>query len=107
MHIVTRAGCQNIAESQSSPVDAIGQGEYRTLHPQALQTDRLLLRPFLADDVDGLARVLSDNDAAQFIGGTKSRDEARESATRMGDAFAQRGWGTLAVIPLEMGTCIG
>jgi RimJ/RimL family protein N-acetyltransferase len=104
---VIRAGCQNIAESSSSPVDANSTGEYRTAHPRALQTDRLLLRPFVADDGDGLARVLSDNDAAQFIGGPKSRDEARDSATRMGDSFAQRGWGTLAVVPLEIGTCIG
>ncbi|MEJ0037202.1 MAG: GNAT family N-acetyltransferase [Gammaproteobacteria bacterium] len=93
--------------SQTSAVEVIGQVEYRALHPQELQTDRLLLRPFSAEDAGGLACVLSDSEAAQFIGGPKSLDEARDSAIRMRDAFAQRGWGTLAVTLLDAGTCIG
>jgi RimJ/RimL family protein N-acetyltransferase len=93
--------------SQTSAVEVIGQVEYRALHPLQLQTDRLLLRPFSVDDASGLARVLSDSEAAQFIGGPKSHDEARDSAIRMRDAFAQRGWGTLAVIWPDDGTCIG
>jgi len=92
---------------QTSAVEVIGQVEYRALHPQELQTNRLMLRPFSVEDAEGLARVLSDVEAAQFIGGAKSYDEARDSAIRMRDAFTQRGWGTLAVILAEVGTCIG
>jgi ribosomal-protein-alanine N-acetyltransferase len=92
---------------QTSAVEVIGQVEYRALHPHELQTDRLLLRPFSAEDAAGLASVLSDSEAAQFIGGPKSHEEARESAIRMRDAFAQRGWGTLAVVEAAAGTCIG
>jgi RimJ/RimL family protein N-acetyltransferase len=83
-------------------------GERSTVeHPRELRTARLLLRPFAVEDGVGLARVLSDNEAAQFIGGAKSEEEARKSAIRMRDAFVHRGWGTLAVIPIEGGTCIG
>lgn len=92
---------------QASPIEVIGQVEYRAVHPCELQTDRLLLRAFSADDATGLARVLSDGEAAQFIGGPKSYEEARESAIRMRDAFNQRGWGTLAVILPNAGMCIG
>jgi [ribosomal protein S5]-alanine N-acetyltransferase len=92
---------------QTSAVEVLGQVEYRALHPHDLQTDRLLLRSFSEEDTSGLARVLADSEAAQFIGGPKTYDEARESAIRMRDAFAQRGWGTLAVILPEAGTCIG
>jgi RimJ/RimL family protein N-acetyltransferase len=90
-----------------SPIDVIGRGDCRALHPPFLQTARLLLRPFIAEDSDGLSRVLSDDEAAQFIGGTKSAEEARDSAIRMQQSFAHRGWGTLAVVPNDLGTCIG
>ena len=92
---------------QTSAVEVIGQVEYRALHPQELQTNRLLLRPFSESDAEGLAHVLSDGETARFIGGPKPRDEARESATRMRDSFAHRGWGTLAVVLPGTGTCIG
>jgi RimJ/RimL family protein N-acetyltransferase len=92
---------------QTPAIEVIGQVEYRALHPQELQTNRLLLRPFSENDAEGLARVLCDSETAQFIGGPKTREEARESATRMRDAFAQRGWGTLAVVLQDTGACIG
>jgi ribosomal-protein-alanine N-acetyltransferase len=90
-----------------SPVDVIGQVEYRSLHPQSLRTERLLLRMFAEEDSEGLMRLLSDAETAKFIGGTKSHDQARDSAIRMRDAFAQRGWGTLAVVVEDTGDCIG
>ncbi len=92
---------------QVSAIEAVSQVECRAVHPHEIQTDRLVLRAFSADDATGLARVLSDKEAAQFIGGPKSYEEARESAIRMRDAFSQRGWGTLAVILPSAGTCIG
>jgi ribosomal-protein-alanine N-acetyltransferase len=92
---------------QTSAVEVIGQVEHRAVHPRELQTNRLLLRPFSENDADGLARVLSDNEVAKFIGGPKTSHEARESAIRMRDAFAQRGWGTLAVVLPDTSTCIG
>ncbi len=40
---------------QESAVEAISQVEYRALHPQELQTNRLLLRPFSVEDADGIS----------------------------------------------------
>ena len=37
------------------------------MHIQALETDRLLLRPFTADDADAVFSILSDGEANTFL----------------------------------------
>jgi RimJ/RimL family protein N-acetyltransferase len=70
-------------------------------------TPRLELRPFRESDVDGIAELLADREATRFIGSVKSRYAAAESVTVMREAFAARGWGTLAVVPRDKGSCVG
>lgn len=42
----------------------------------ALETDRLLLRPPLAGDLDGWAELMGDPEASRFIGGPMARSPA-------------------------------
>jgi len=70
-------------------------------------TPRLELRPFKVSDVDGIAELLADGEATKFIGNVKPRQAAAESVFVMRDAFASRGWGTLAVIPRDSQCCVG
>jgi RimJ/RimL family protein N-acetyltransferase len=75
--------------------------------PVPINTARLELRPFRESDIEGIAQLLADYEATRFIGGLKSRDVAVESVHTMRDAFAARGWGTLAVVPRGTSDCIG
>jgi len=70
-------------------------------------TPRLELRPFRDSDVDGIAELLADREATRFIGGVKSRQAAAASVSVMREAFAARGWGTLAVVPRDKQSCVG
>ena len=81
----------------------------RTKHqiPVPIVTARLELRPFRETDIEGIARLLADRVATQFIGNVKSRETAAESVRVMRDAFLARGWGTLAVVPHGKNECVG
>jgi RimJ/RimL family protein N-acetyltransferase len=70
-------------------------------------TPLLELRPFDDSDIDGIAQLLAEREATRFIGGVKSREAAADSVRSMRDAFAQRGWGTLAVVPRGESHCVG
>src|SRR5215472_6000931 len=70
-------------------------------------TSRLELRPFNESDVEGIAALLADREATRFIGSVRSREAAADSVRSMRDAFAVRGWGTLAVIPRGEEGCVG
>src|SRR5215472_12128854 len=70
-------------------------------------TTRLLLRPFREDDISSFAELMSDRDATKYIGGVKSYDAAADAVRYMRDAFASRGWGTLAVEVSSTQMCIG
>jgi RimJ/RimL family protein N-acetyltransferase len=70
-------------------------------------TPRLELRPFRESDIDGIAELLADPEATRFIGNVRSREAAADSVRTMRDAFAARGWGTLAVSPRGQSECVG
>ena len=72
-----------------------------------IMTSRLELRPFSESDTDGIASLLADSETTRFIGNTKSREAAAESVRAMRDAYATRGWGTLAVVPRGTQECVG
>jgi RimJ/RimL family protein N-acetyltransferase len=72
-----------------------------------IRTQRLLLRPFEAADVEGMTAMLADPDTTRWIGGVKSAAEAAASVMRMQESFKGRGWGTLAVIPAGTSRCVG
>jgi|HubBroStandDraft_1064217.scaffolds.fasta_scaffold01651_10 RimJ/RimL family protein N-acetyltransferase len=70
-------------------------------------TERLELRPFREEDIQRFAGFMADSETTKFIGGPKSLAAAAESVRYMRDAFAGRGWGTLAVIQRDDNACIG
>jgi RimJ/RimL family protein N-acetyltransferase len=80
-------------------------GEARVSVP--IRTQRLLLRPFEATDVEGITEMLADPEATRWIGGVKSAAEAAASVMRMKESFKGRGWGTLAVLPHDTPKCVG
>ena len=72
-----------------------------------LVTARLELRRFEETDIDGITQLLTDHEATRFIGDVRTPQAAAESVRVMRDAYASRGWGTLAVILRENGNCVG
>ena len=80
-------------------------GEARVSVP--IRTQRLLLRPFEAADVEGITAMLADPEVTRWIGGVKSAAEAAASVLRMKESFRGRGWGTLAVVPHDTSQCVG
>jgi ribosomal-protein-alanine N-acetyltransferase len=70
-------------------------------------TDRLELRPFREVDIEDFSGLMADQEATKFIGGPKSLEAAADAVRYMRDAFAARGWGTLAVVQRTDNACIG
>jgi RimJ/RimL family protein N-acetyltransferase len=89
----------------ASSVDAIRGASPRI--PAPCLTSRLELRPFCEDDIERIATLLADREVTLFIGGTKPFAAAADSVLYMRDAFAGRGWGTLAVVQRSNNACIG
>lgn len=64
------------------------------------QTDRLILRPFAAVDLEDLAAILSLPEVMQFslTGDPKTREETRRLIANILESYDLRGWGLWAVI---------
>lgn len=91
---------------ERSELDRIEKASNRQL-PVPITTPRLELRPFVDSDAEGIVSVLTNPQATRFIGGPLSAQDAAKSFTRMAEAFRERGWGTLAVVPTGRACCIG
>lgn len=65
-----------------------------------IETERLLLRMFRADDLDNLAGLLSDPDVMRFVedGNPKSRDEADKALKSMLKHWERHRFGRWAVV---------
>ena len=75
--------------------------------PVRLDTDRLVLRPFLLSDFDAFAAIAADPETTRFIGGVRDRVEAwRWMAATMGHWWL-RGFGVWAVEERQSGQLIG
>ena len=92
---------------RDSAVQLLLEGGPKRQIPVPILTSRLELRPFSETDTDGIAHLLADSETTRFIGNVKSREAAAESVRAMRDAYATRGWGTLAVIPRGTQECVG
>jgi RimJ/RimL family protein N-acetyltransferase len=92
-------------EHLTSAVDALCGATARIPVPCA--TDRLDLRPFREGDIERFSELMADQEATKYIGGAKSLAAAADSVRYMRDAFADRGWGTLAVVQRRDAACIG
>ena len=74
-----------------------------------LTTERLALRHFTSADLDWLAELYSDGEVTQYLGGVKSRSEAREFLdTRILQYYDQHpGLGMWMTVERATGMCVG
>ncbi len=74
---------------------------------QILETSRLRLRGFSADDVDSLARVLSDSETMRYYPAPFDRTGVEEWITRNQRRYSQDGHGLWAMVLKSSGELIG
>lgn len=72
-----------------------------------LETDRLLLRPTKAEDLDGWAELMADPDTARFIGGVQPRAACWRGMMTMAGSWACHGFAMFSVIEKDSGRWIG
>jgi len=72
-----------------------------------IETERLILRPFRAGDLDAHATVLADPEAARYIGGQQTREQAWRGMMLSPGMWALIGYGFWAVERKEDGRWIG
>jgi RimJ/RimL family protein N-acetyltransferase len=72
-----------------------------------LETQRLILRPPLEEDLDGLAALMADEEAACFVGGRQPRSGAWRQLAAFAGSWALRGYGMFSVIEKASGRWIG
>lgn len=91
----------------SSAVELLGETSTRRYLRVPIVTARLELRPFRETDVREITELLGDSEVTRYMGHVKSPVEAAEAVHVMAEAFATRGWGTLAVVPRGKTECVG
>jgi len=74
-----------------------------------LETERLCLRPVVADDLDPIAALYGDPEVMRFIGlqGALDREQARERLDFMIDHWQRHGFGMWAVLRKPDGAFLG
>ena len=72
-----------------------------------LETERLILRPPVAEDLDGWAELMGDEQAARFIGGVQSRAGSWRGLAAMAGSWALHGFGMFSVVEKSSGRWIG
>ena len=72
-----------------------------------IETPRLILRPPLAEDLDGFAAMAADEESARFIGGVQPRANAWRGMMTIAGCFALQGFGLFSVVEKESGRWIG
>ncbi len=72
-----------------------------------VETERLYLRPPAIADLDGFASLMGDPEAAEFIGGVKTRSEAWRGLVTFCGHWVLCGFGMFSVIEKATGRWIG
>ena len=72
-----------------------------------IETDRLILRPFRAGDLDAHAAVLGDAEASRYVGGQLTREQAWRGMMLPAGMWALVGYGIWAVERKQDGRWIG
>ena len=72
-----------------------------------IETERLILRPPLAEDLDGWAELMGDPEASRFIGGPVARASSWRGLACMAGFWALHGFGMFSMIERESGRWIG
>lgn len=77
--------------------------------PTVLETPRLLLRPFRADDLDPYAALCADPEVMRYVGdrGVLSREDAWRQMAMLAGHWQLRGFGMWAVEERETGAFVG
>jgi RimJ/RimL family protein N-acetyltransferase len=72
-----------------------------------LETNRLVLRPPEAQDLDGFAELVACEESARFIGGAQPRSVAWRNLCVMAGSWATQGFAMFSVIEKESGRWVG
>lgn len=72
-----------------------------------IETERLILRPPEAQDLDGWAELMGDEEAARFIGGVQPRGGAWRGLATMTGSWALHGFGMFSVVEKASGRWVG
>ena len=72
-----------------------------------LETERLILRPTQAEDLDGWAELMGDPETARFIGGVQPRSACWRGMMTMAGAWACNGFAMFSVVEKASGRWIG
>jgi RimJ/RimL family protein N-acetyltransferase len=72
-----------------------------------LETDRLILRPPLAEDFEPWAAFMADEEAARHIGGVQPREAVWRTLATFAGAWALHGFGMFSVIEKASGCWVG
>ena len=72
-----------------------------------IETERLILRPTAAEDLDGWAELMADPESSQYIGGPVPRAAAWRGLATMAGSWALNGFGMFSMIERESGRWIG
>src|SRR6185503_14668198 len=75
--------------------------------PPRLETERLTLRPPLAQDFDSWAVFMADPMTAEFIGGVQPRTTAWRTLMTMAGAWSLHGFAMFSVIEKSTGRWVG
>jgi RimJ/RimL family protein N-acetyltransferase len=80
-----------------------------TPHPlgPTLETERLILRPPAAEDLDAWAAFVADPEASRFLGGVQSRALAWRNLCTMAGSWAIHGFGMFSAIEKATGRWMG
>lgn len=72
-----------------------------------LETNRLILRPPIAEDFEPWAASMSDEEVMRFMGGVKTRPLAWRAIATMCGGWVLRGFGMFSVLERKGGSWIG
>ena len=72
-----------------------------------LETERLLLRPPIEEDLNGWATLMADEHTAKFIGGPMPRAAAWRAMATMAGSWSLKGFGMFSVLEKGTGHWIG
>lgn len=78
-----------------------------SIHDIRIETERLILRPPVADDFGAYAANMADHGAAQFIGGQQSRAVAWRGFLALAGAWTIQGFSMFSVIEKATDRWIG
>jgi RimJ/RimL family protein N-acetyltransferase len=72
-----------------------------------LETERLLLRPPVQEDLDGWAAMMADEESSRFVGGPMDRAGAWRGMAAMAGSWVLKGFGMFSLIEKESGEWLG